>query len=70
MTQALPLLAGIGDAGATYGIMDKAYDANNILDYLESQNITPVIPPKISRKEQRDYDRDVYKERHLIEALL
>ena len=26
-----------------------------------------MIPPKSSRKSQRDYDRDLYKERHLIE---
>ena len=27
----------------------------------------PVIPPKSNRKEQRDYDRALYKLRHLVE---
>ncbi len=30
---------------------------------------TGVIPPKRNRTEQRDYDRDLYKTRHLIEKL-
>jgi transposase len=28
---------------------------------------TPVIPPKRSRKAPRDWDRELYKARHLIE---
>ncbi len=28
---------------------------------------TPVIPPKRNRKAPRDWDRDLYKARHLIE---
>ena len=31
---------------------------------------TGVIPPKRNRTEQRDYDRDLYKTRHLIEKAL
>ncbi|MDQ6961955.1 MAG: IS5/IS1182 family transposase, partial [Mariprofundaceae bacterium] len=30
----------------------------------------PVIPPKANRKEQREYDKNMYKERHLIECLI
>lgn len=28
----------------------------------------PVIPPKSSRKEKRDYDQALYKLRHLVES--
>jgi transposase len=28
---------------------------------------TPVIPPKSNRKTQRDFDKELYKARHLIE---
>jgi transposase len=44
------------------------YDANALIDQLQQQNCETVIPPKKNRKEQRFYDPDIYKERHLIEC--
>jgi transposase len=67
VTQAEALLTG---RQAQYGIMDKAYDADKVLKKLELQGIIPVIPPKSNRKHQRDYDRHIYKERHLIECFI
>ncbi len=58
------LLAGV-DAGAF--IADKAYDTDRVIDTLKAQNIQPVIPPKRNRKVQRDYDKQMYKERNLVE---
>jgi transposase len=47
---------------------DKAYDADErVIDVLHAAGKTAVIPPKASRKVDRDYDRDIYKARHLIE---
>lgn len=47
---------------------DKAYDADaRVIEPLLAAGKTPVIPPKSTRKVQRPYDRDLYKERHLIE---
>jgi transposase len=34
---------------------------------LEQAGKTAVIPPKANRKQQREYDKDLYKARHLIE---
>ncbi|MGH2416310.1 MAG: IS5 family transposase [Microcystaceae cyanobacterium] len=49
-------------------LADKAYDADErVLKRLEAQQCEPVIPPKSNRKEQRSYDKDLYKARHLIE---
>lgn len=49
-------------------IADKAYDADDrVIARLEAKEIEPVIPPKSNRKEPRDYDKDLYKARHLIE---
>ncbi len=49
-------------------IADKAFDADErVIDLLAAQNKTVVIPPKANRKVSRDYDRDIYKARHLIE---
>ncbi len=38
-----------------------------MLEPLEEAGKTAVIPPKSNRKNPRDYDKDLYKERHLIE---
>jgi len=49
-------------------IADKGYDADQrVLEKLEKAGKTAVIPPKANRKEQRNYDKDLYKARHLIE---
>jgi transposase len=49
-------------------LADKAYDARGrVLNRLEAQGCEAVIPPKSNRKEQRSYDKDLYKARHLIE---
>ena len=49
-------------------LADKAYDAQKrVLSVLENAGVTAVIPPKANRKEQREYDKDMYNLRHLIE---
>ena len=55
--------------GVSFGALlaDKAFDANWLLEELDVRGATAVIPPKASRKQQRDYDADACKWRHLIE---
>jgi transposase len=49
-------------------IADKAFDADaRVIEPLEKAGKTPVIPPLPNRTNPRDYDKDLYKERHLIE---
>ena len=49
-------------------LADKGYDADErVIERLQAQGKTPVIPPKRNRTRPRDYDRDLYKARHLIE---
>jgi transposase len=49
-------------------LADKAYDANErVLQSLAAKGQQAVIPPKSSRIIQREYDRELYKSRHLIE---
>jgi transposase len=33
----------------------------------KAQGMRPVIPPRKNRKEQREYDKDLYGIRHLVE---
>lgn len=49
-------------------LADRAYDAQKrVIDQLQKKGSEVVIPSKKSRKEARDYDRHLYKARHLIE---
>lgn len=49
-------------------LADKAYDADErVIERLEQQGKTAVIPPKCNRTVKREYDRDLHKARHLIE---
>ena len=49
-------------------VADKGYDSNAFIASLESKGCEVIIPPKRNRKVQRDYDKHVYKERHLVEC--
>jgi transposase len=49
-------------------IADKAFDADKrVLEPLAAAGKAAVIPPKANRVAKRNYDRDLYKARHLIE---
>ncbi len=49
-------------------IADKAFDANErVLDPLAAAGRTAVIPPRTNRSLPRDYDRELYVARHLVE---
>ena len=49
-------------------IADKGYDANErVIQPLLKKGKILVIPSRRNRKESRDYDKDLYKARHLIE---
>jgi transposase len=48
-------------------LADRGYDTNAILAQAEAQGMIPVIPPRKHRLVQRDYDKYLYKLRHLVE---
>jgi len=52
---------------AEYLLADKGFDSNEIIDFATRQGMTPVIPPRKNRKDKRDYDKHLYKLRHLVE---
>ena len=56
------------DVQADTRLADKAFDADErVLEPLAAAGKTALIPPRGNRKDQRDYDRDLFKTRHLIE---
>ena len=49
-------------------LADKAFDAaERVIEPLLARGKSFVIPPRSNRKVQRDFDKDAYKARHLIE---
>ena len=46
---------------------DKAFDADWLRAELDKRGTLAVIPPRRHRKLQIDYDKDMYRWRHLIE---
>jgi len=63
-TQASRLIKGLT---AGHLLADKGYDSDAIIEQAKLQGMQPVIPPKRNRKVMREYDKDLYKLRHLVE---
>jgi transposase len=51
-------------------IADKGYDSGPLIELVTAKGIEAVIPPKKNRLVQREYDRHLYRERHLIECFI
>jgi len=63
-SQACHLIEGIG---AEHLLADRGYDTDAIVMQAETSGMQAVIPPRKNRKVQREYDKDLYKLRHLVE---
>ena len=56
------------DTPAQTILADKAYDAQaRLIEPLLNKGKAVVIPSRVTNKQPREYDRDLYKARHLIE---
>ena len=62
--EAIPL---IEDLPCKVLLADRGYDTDEIVEYAKTSGIQPAIPPKKNRKVQRNYDKNLYKKRHLVE---
>ena len=62
--QACSLIDGIN---AEYLLADRGYDSDVIVKKVEESGAKAVIRPRKNRKKQRDYDKYLYKLRHLVE---
>jgi len=51
-------------------IADKGYDTDELIQAVTANGIKAVIPPKKNRLVPREYDRHLYRERHLIECFI
>lgn len=67
VTQAAVLLA---DLNSAYVIADRGYAAQALVDLITDSGAVAVIPPHQRAKTKRDYDRWLYRERHLVECFM
>ena len=63
-SQAATLIEGLD---AHYLLADKGYDSDAIVARAEAGGMNAVIPPRRNRKQPRDYDKALYRHRHLVE---
>lgn len=54
---------------ADHVIADRGYDSDEFVQLISAGGAKPVIPPRKHRNDQREYDRELYKERNLVERL-
>jgi transposase len=52
---------------AEHLLADRGYDSDAIVEQAKKQGMKPVIPPRKNRKVMREYDKEIYKLRHLVE---
>ncbi len=64
ITQAQALIQGLP---ARHVLADKAYDADHLRQTIQDMNAQAVIPLRSSRAGYDRHDRDLYKERRLVE---
>jgi len=67
ITQASNLIA---DYSGNYVIADKAYDSDDFLQFVVDRGAIAVIPPRSTRTAMREYDKHLYRERHLVECFI
>lgn len=63
-TQAGTLIQGLS---AEHLLADRGYDSDAIVAQAQEQGMKAVIPPRRNRKVVREYDKALYKVRHLVE---
>ena len=51
-------------------LADKGYDADAFVEAIRAQGAQAVIPPRSNRLQPRHYDKELYKERHLVECFI
>jgi transposase len=65
--QAQGLLTGLA---FEHVLADRGYAGQPFVEWLEASGAIPVIPPHQQAKVQREYDRWLYRERHLVECFI
>lgn len=65
----VPAVGLLGGISCDFVLADRGYDSEKIVGFIKNRGAVPVIPSRKNNKIHRNYDRNLYKERHLIECL-
>jgi transposase len=65
ITRGADLIRGFS---ADYVIADRSYDSDAFITLVNGMGAVAVIPARKNRTQMREYDRHIYKERHLVEC--
>ena len=60
----------LGDLASDNVIADRGYDSDAFIAFIEAGGSVAVIPSRQNRTEPRQYDKEQYKERHLVECCI
>ena len=64
------MLHNLGPPGRpTHLLMDRAYEGNETRQVAVDLGYLPVVPPKHTRVDPWDYDREMYKRRNEVERV-
>ena len=62
------LLSQLGEQKTeVYLLMDKAYEGDETRKLAVELGYSPVVPPKANRKNPWEYDKELYKQRNIVE---
>lgn len=50
--------------------VNKGFDSKKLIDFIVERGAEAVIPPRRNLKDQREFDRHLYKERNLVERFI
>lgn len=64
ITEAQGLLCGLEPEEV---VADKGYDSDELVQYIRDAGAKAVIPPRRNRSHKRRWDRQIYKDRNIIE---
>ena len=62
-------LMEVRDSDPAIMLADKGYDSQALREWLVDRGTEPVIPPRRNRRVQYDYDRQIYKQRNVVERM-
>lgn len=66
MRRAIDIIEGLAPS---YVLADKAYDADGLIEAIYQAGAAACIPSKNNRKNPRNYDNLLYKERNQVERM-
>ena len=59
----------IAGFSADFVLADKGYDSDAFVEAINGSGAAPLIPPRSNRITPREYEKEIYKERNLVECL-